>query len=108
MPYKKNGRRYRKKQYKYKAGFRMKNKYIGKIGADVQYLKTLINSEPKNHIVQFNNNVNWNGVVLDCCSIAQGDSSSNRDGERILPRFFNIYGRLAAPDRDWETVLCDS
>lgn len=61
---------------------------------DVMYLKSLINSEPKFHLVTVNNNVDWNGAMISCCDVVAGDGATNRDGDRILPRWFGINMRL--------------
>lgn len=63
---------------------------VKQLASDVMYLKGLINSEPKFHVTQSGNNVDWNGAVVSLCDIPTGDTSTNRDGDRILPRYFSI------------------
>lgn len=91
-------KRYAKKLVKNYPAIRKRYKVyypaIKQLGADVMYLKGLINSEPKSHQLVHNNNVGYNGVILSCSTIPQGDGSANRDGDRILPRYFTVHGRL--------------
>lgn len=63
---------------------------IRQLGKDVMYLKGLINSEPKSHIVNSSNNFNSAGTVVSLCDIPQGDGEANRDGNRVLPRYFTL------------------
>lgn len=63
---------------------------VKQLASDVMYLKGLINSEPKFHIVQSSNNVDYNGTTVSLCDVPSGDTSVNRDGDRILPRYMSI------------------
>lgn len=60
------------------------------LASDVMYLKGLINSEPKYHIVQASNNYDYNGIVQSLSTISQGDGTSDRDGNMVLPRYLTI------------------
>ena len=75
-------------------GFKKRVKTYGKAGIqlyrDVQYLKGLVNSEPKYHLVQSANNFNWAGIMVSLSSIPSGTGFSDRDGNSVLPRYLNI------------------
>lgn len=60
------------------------------LAKDVAYLATLVNAEPKSHTVSTSNNYSWSGSIVSLSSVVQGDTGTNRDGNRILPRFLNI------------------
>lgn len=82
-----------KKAYKSNAVQKRVNVY-GKAGVqlykDVMYLKSLINSEPKSFIASSSSTIGYAGNMLSLCNIPSGDGESNRDGNRILPRFLNV------------------
>lgn len=63
---------------------------IRQLASDITYLKGLVNSEPKIFGVTSSNNFGYNGVVVSLCDVPTGDTNGNRDGNRILPRYFNI------------------
>lgn len=63
---------------------------------DVMYLKGLINSEPKYHIVQSSNNFNYNGIIVSLSNIPSGGGVNDRDGNSVLPRYLNINLVLGA------------
>lgn len=67
---------------------------VRQLASDVMYLKGLVNAEPKNHFFLANNNVDYTGAMLSTCEVPQGDGSGNRDGNRILPRYYNLNGRI--------------
>lgn len=67
---------------------------VKQLASDVMYLKGLINSEPKFLTTQATNNIDFNGSVVSCCSIPQGDGESSRDGNCVLPRYFHIRGNV--------------
>lgn len=73
----------------YKRG-RVYGPAVKQLASDVMYLKGLINSEPKSWIVQSSNNVGWGGAVVSLCNIPTGDTSTSRDGDRILPRYLSL------------------
>lgn len=87
------GKKLVKKAYKSNAVQKRVNVY-GKAGVqlykDVMYLKSLINSEPKSLLSTASGLISYNGTILSLCNVPVGDGSSNRDGDRILPRFMNI------------------
>lgn len=64
------------------------------LAKDVAYLATLINSEPKWHPVSASNNFSWSGGVVDLSAIPNGDTSYNRDGQTVLPRFLSVKGSV--------------
>lgn len=63
---------------------------VRQLASDVMYLKGLINSEPKYHLVATSNNFNYAGTVVSLCDIPEGDGEANRDGNRVLPRYFTV------------------
>lgn len=72
----------------------------GKAGSqlykDVMYLKGLVNTEPKYHIVQSANNFSWAGIVVSLSSIPSGGGVTDRDGNSVLPRYLNINLAIGA------------
>lgn len=95
--------RYAKKTFRKVAknnGFKKRVKTYGRAGIqlykDVQYLKGLVNSEPKYHVVQSANNFSWNGIIVSLSDIPQGGGVNNREGNSILPRYLNINLVLGA------------
>lgn len=74
------------------------------LASDVMYLKGLINSEPKYHIVQSANNFSYNGTVISLSSIPQGDDTTNRDGNMVLPRYLSINLLLGSTDGNTDPV----
>lgn len=66
------------------------------LAKDVAYLTTLVNSEPKWHVVQSANNFNWAGAVVDLSAISTGgsDDSFERSGQTVLPRFLTFRCHL--------------
>lgn len=73
----------------------------------VSYLKGLVNSE-RLKFDRSNNSipVNWNGSIYTVCDIAQGDGDSNRTGNSVFARNFNIRFNLAfnSTTVDYQTV----
>ena len=63
---------------------------VRQLASDVMYVKSLINSEPKNHIVQSQANFTFAGAVVSLSSVPQGSDSFSRDGDRILPRYLSF------------------
>lgn len=64
------------------------------LARDVMYLKTLINSEPHNHYVQSANNYNYTGIIVSLSDVPVGDASTERTGNRLLPRYLNVNWRV--------------
>lgn len=78
---------------KYPAVKRRYNVYapaVKQLASDVMYLKGLINSEPQPFVVQSQQNFDWNGVIVPCSNIVQGDQEGQRTGNRVLPRYFSL------------------
>lgn len=87
------GRAVRTVARKYPAVRKRYNVYapaVKQLTSDIMYLKGLINSEPKYHIVQSTNNFNYNGIIVPLSNIVQGDGEVNRDGNMVLPRYLSI------------------
>lgn len=68
---------------------------VRQLASDVMYLKGLINSEPKNYIVQDSNNFTYSGTVVSLSAVGQGDTENKRDGNRILPKYLSINGYIS-------------
>lgn len=78
---------------KYPAIRKRANVYIPavrQLASDVMYLKGLVNSEPKQFGLATSGNFDYTGTVVSLCNIVTGDTSYNRDGNRVLPRYLNI------------------
>lgn len=101
------GKQYRKTR-QYSAGIRYQNKAIGKIGADVKYLKTVVNSELHYFIVTTSDNIDSTGTLRSLNDVALGDGASNRTGTSILPRYqtinVHVNKSLAGAAPDHETI----
>lgn len=63
---------------------------VKQLASDVMYLKGLINSERKYHVLQASNNYDYNGLIFSLADIPQGDAAINRDGNSILPRYLSV------------------
>jgi len=94
---------YRMKKYtkaaysKYPAVRRRAKVYVPamrQLASDIMYVKSLINSEPKYHIVRSQFNYAWDGTVVSLSDIPQGDGSTNRDGDRVLPRYLSFRAHI--------------
>lgn len=80
---------------KYPAVRRRANVYVPavrQLASDVMYIKSLVNSETKYNETTTSNNFDYNGTVVALSAIVQGDGNTNRDGNRVLPRYLNIKG----------------
>jgi len=71
--------------------YRVYKPAIKQLASDVNYLRSLINSEPKFFTTSSSNNIADTGAVFDFNLIPQGDTVSSRDGNRILPRYFSLH-----------------
>lgn len=84
-------KKYNTKKYKKKNPYKKRVKIYGRAGLqlwrDVNYLKGLINTEPKTHVVTDANNFSSAGVIISLANVPNGDSDITRDGNRILPRY---------------------
>lgn len=87
MPYYRKRRTYKKKPGRVQI-YGAAGKQLYK---DVMYLKGLINSEPMSHRVESSANYDYNGTVFDLSAISQGDQEGQRTGNKILPRYLNLY-----------------
>ena len=87
-----------KKRYKKMASKWYNKKYsVGEIAVralrGVNYMKTLINSEMKQYeLTSTANVVDYTGTILQLSNIAQGDTTSTREGRSILMNYLNIRG----------------
>lgn len=63
---------------------------VKQLASDVMYLKGLINSEPKYHIVNNYSTFDYNGVIVSLSSIQQTTQVNARDGNMVLPRFHSL------------------
>lgn len=106
--------RYQKKKYPlYKAVARRGKIYgpaIGQLSSDVLYLKSIINSEAKAFYTTTSNNFDEDTNPISLCAIIQGDLSTRRDGNVVLPRYINfrchLNKSLNASALDHETFRC--
>lgn len=86
---------------KYPAARKRYNVYapaVKQLASDMMYIKGLINSEPKYHIVQSSNNINYNGAVISLSTLVQGDGNTHRDGNSVLPRYLSVNIQFGATD----------
>lgn len=89
MAYTKRGPKYKRtRQYRARVSYR--NPAIGKLSADVKYLKTVVNAEMNYFIFATTNNIDSVGRIDSLNNIPVGDDHNNRTGTSILPRFQSV------------------
>lgn len=90
--------RYTKYAKRYPAFKKRYNVYVPavkQLASDVMYLKGLINSEPQSLTTQQTNNVSWSGTVISMSNMTQGTAFGDRQGDRVLPRYFSLNMSVA-------------
>lgn len=88
MPYRR--RRFQKKQGFFQKRYRVYAPAVRQLASDISYVKSLVNSEPKNVSTTNTSLVSWTGTILSPCLVPQGVTDNDRTGDRILPRYFTI------------------
>jgi len=103
-----------RRNYTYKGvkqGAKKRGRVYGRAGyqlyRDINYLRTLVNSELNSHQEVNTNNIDSTGEITNLDSIPQGDGENSRTGNSVLPRFLsvniNINKKIAAGVIDHET-----
>lgn len=95
------------RKYNKKRTYKKKTYSNYRLSKDVMYLKSIMNSEPKYHLLQLGIGLDDAGRIDSLSNIPQGDTHIQRNANSVLPRYLSIQATFVknvnASASDFET-----